>query len=69
MPGEGHWYEYYKQEDVPYYKEDDDGNRRCNLLRSPYYFDSCTFCRVYTNGNASASGARRSDGLAPAFSS
>ena len=69
MPGEGHWYEYYKQEDVPYYKEDDDGNRRCNLLRSPYYNSSNTFCIVYTNGNANYYNARYSYGLAPAFSS
>lgn len=69
MPGEGHWYEYYKQEDVPYYKEDDDGNRRCNLLRSPYYSDSSTFCFVTAGGNAPLGNARYSGGLAPAFSS
>lgn len=70
MPGEGHWYEYYKQEDVPYYKEDDDGNRRCNLLRSPYYsVYSNFFCFVYTSGFANSYYARFSFGLAPAFSS
>ena len=68
MPGEGRWYEYYQQEDVPYYKEDDDGNRRCNLLRSPYYGDSNYFCFVSTNGNATTANARYSYGLAPAFS-
>ena len=69
MPGEGHWYEYYQQEDVPYYKEDDDGNRRCNLLRSPYDYDGICFCVVRTFGTATGYNAGFSFGLAPAFSS
>lgn len=68
MPGEGRWYEYYQQEDVPYYKEDDDGNRRCNLLRSPFSDFSGAFCIVHTGGNANTATARYSLGLAPAFS-
>lgn len=35
--------------------------------RSPYYYDSYTFCSVYTNGGATDYYARNSYGLAPAF--
>lgn len=35
--------------------------------RSPNYSSSSSFCRVYTNGNATNTGARFSHGLAPAF--
>ena len=35
--------------------------------RSPYYYNSGTFCSVYTSGNADYYAARNSYGLAPAF--
>lgn len=35
--------------------------------RSPCYYDSYTFCSVYTSGNANYSSARYSSGVAPAF--
>lgn len=63
-PGEGHWYEYYRQEDVPWQKKRR-GNEEYTMLRSP--FDTYAFCLVYTNGNASNDYARSSFGLAPAF--
>jgi len=35
--------------------------------RSPYYYNTGSFCRVYTNGNANFSNAHYSTGVAPAF--
>lgn len=66
-PGEGHWYEYYRQEDVPWGKKRN-GSAECTMLRSPYYYNSFDFCIVYTNGGASGNGAGFSYGVAPAFS-
>ena len=68
MPGEGHWYEYYRQEDVPYYKEDVNGEKRWNWGRSPFCNTSDYFCFVFADGNAYYYHARYSCGLAPAFS-
>ena len=68
VPGEGSWYEFYKQEDVPYYKEDCNGERTAQFLRSPYYNYSNFFCNVCSNGYMGAAGATGSLGLAPAFS-
>lgn len=65
-PGEGHWYEYYRQEDVPWSKKRN-GSDEYTLLRSPYYDYSSYFCFVYTNGGANCGDARNSYGLAPAF--
>lgn len=65
-PGEGHWYEYYRQEDVAYYKLRN-GDREYLLLRSPRYNYSHRFCFVYTGGNANNNFASFSFGLAPAF--
>lgn len=65
-PGEGHWYEYYRQEDVQWGKQRN-GRDEYTMLRSPYYSNSGTFCYVDTNGTADYSTARYSDGLAPAF--
>lgn len=56
-PGEGRWYEFYAQEDVPYWKEDDEGSRRWNWLRSPGASTSTYFCSVYTNGGSGSSNA------------
>lgn len=63
-PGEGHWYEYYRQEDVPWQKKRN-GNEEYTMLRSPY--DAYAFCFVHTNGNAGYGIAASSFGLAPAF--
>lgn len=68
VPGEGNWYEFYKQEDVPYYKEDCNGERTAQFLRSPYYTSASYFCIVSTGGDADGTGSRFSYGLAPAFS-
>ena len=63
-PGEGHWYEYYRQEDVPWQKKRN-GMEENTMLRSPY--ENWAFCFVNTGGSANATGASRSFGLAPAF--
>ena len=65
-PGEGHWYEYYRQEDVAWGKKRN-GSNEYTMLRSPRYTNSATFCFVGTNGAANNGSARGSYGLAPAF--
>ena len=68
VPGEGHWYEFYRQEDVPYYKEDADGERVWQALRSAYCINYNFFCSVDTDGSAYNNGARYAYALAPGFS-
>ena len=65
-PGEGHWYEWYRQENVPWYKLRN-GNRDYTMLRSQMKDDSTAFCDVTTTGTANINGAWNSYGLAPAF--
>ena len=64
-PGEGHWYEFYRQEDVPWQKKRQ-GNEEYTMLRSPNY-TNYGFCAVRTSGNAGGGVASGSFGLAPAF--
>lgn len=66
-PGEGHWYEYYRQEDVPWGKKRN-GSAEYTMLRSPYYSGSYDFCFVSSDGAADYGYARNSYGVAPAFS-
>lgn len=66
-PGEGHWYEYYRQEDVPWGKKRN-GSAEYTMLRSPLYNNSFAFCSVDTGGGANLNVARNSTGVAPAFS-
>lgn len=65
-PGEGRWYEWYRQENVPWYKMRN-GNREHTMLRSQMKDTASSFCIVNTNGYANANYAWNSDGLAPAF--
>lgn len=65
-PGEGHWYEFYRQEGVPWQKKRQ-GNEEYTMLRSPYYTNANSFCFVNTNGYANYYYASISYGLAPAF--
>lgn len=65
-PGEGHWYEYYRQEDVPYYKMRG-GSKENTMLRSPPYSNGFNFCYVNASGNANYYSSDYSYGLAPAF--
>lgn len=66
-PGEGEWYEYYRQSDVPYYVEDEAGDRRWAYLRSAYYLSSYSFCSVYINGGPRVSTSDISSGVALGF--
>ena len=66
-PGEGHWYEYYRQEDVPWGKKRN-GSAEYTMLRSPCYYGSSYFCIVSSSGGANAGSAGYSYGVAPAFS-
>lgn len=68
-PGEGSWYEYYRQEDVPYYIEDADGDRVSQWLRSANYTNYHAFCLVYTDGSASYYTAWYASALSPGFCS
>ena len=65
-PGEGRWYEWYRQENVPWYKMRN-GNREHTMLRSQMKDTASSFCRVNTSGYANSNTARYSYGLAPAF--
>lgn len=67
VPGEGHWYEVYRQEDEPYYKENMRGERAYQWLRSANYTSDNYFCFVYTSGSASAYSAYYSLAVAPGF--
>lgn len=62
--GEGHWYEYYRHEDVPWHKKRQ-GEDEYTMLRSPA--GRSTFCFVNANGSANGINAGYSRGLAPAF--
>ena len=63
-PGEGHWYEYYRQEDVPYFALDENGDRVCQWLRSARYNSTTNFCFVWTDGSAGNNLAYTSGGVA-----
>ena len=65
-PGEGHWYEWYRQEDVAWFKLRN-GNPEYTMLRSPYSGDSDLFCIVSSNGGAVNSIANYSRGVAFGF--
>lgn len=68
VPGEGHWYELYRQEDTPYYREDEDGDKRWYWLRSPFASSSTTFYIVANTGTSDHTGASHSSGVCFGFS-
>ena len=65
-PGEGHWYGWYRQEDVPWYKLRN-GGREYTMERSPVKGCPGSFCDVNADGGANIRIAYYSLGLAPAF--
>ena len=67
-PGEGHWYEYFRLEDVPYFALNEDDTAVWWWLRSPYYNTSTTFCTVNGTGSISNINASWSAGVRPGFS-
>lgn len=66
-PGEGHWYEYYRQEDVSYFATDMDLERVIRWLRSATCGSDDAFCRVNTHGSANLRNANYSLALLPGF--
>lgn len=61
-------YQYYKNGNSKVkYRHSSTSSAAYWWERSPYYYGSTTFCLVSTNGDAGASSARNSRGLAPAF--
>lgn len=68
VPGEGHWYEYFRQEDVPYIVLDEDGTAVWWWLRSADYAGSGYFCSVRTDGGYNYYIASWSAGVVPGFS-
>lgn len=61
-------YQYYKNGNSKVkYRHSSTSSTAYWWERSPYYYGSTTFCLVSTNGDAGASSARNSRGLAPAF--
>jgi hypothetical protein len=65
--GEGHWYDYYKQENVGYGKCKQNGEMDWRWERSPYGGTTTSFCSVNSNGGASNYGASYSDGVSFGF--
>ena len=59
---------YYRQEDVPYFALDENGDRVCQWLRSANYYGNNYFCNVYTGGSAHGDYASCSLALLPGFS-
>jgi hypothetical protein len=67
LPGEGKWYEYYRQEDIPWKKRRNDCDEYV-WLRSPYASSSALFCFVPTTGAAVTNGAGTARGVSFCFS-
>ena len=67
MGGEGHWYDWYRQEDNPYGKVKQNGEADWRWERSPRGSNTTDFCRVASGGNANFNGARNSCGVAFGF--
>lgn len=67
--GEGHWYEFYAQEGIDWFKLNCEGNKDWQWLRSVCAGGTNFFCRVYTDGSASYNSSGRSRGVAPGFCS
>lgn len=68
-PGEGKWYEFYRQEDAPWdrRRENGEGERAWYSLRSPYLGYTTYFCFVRSDGTRSSNGASNSFGVAVGF--
>ena len=61
-------YDYYKAGNSKIkYRHNSTSSTAAWWERSPYYYNSTSFCFVYTNGGANSGYARYSFGLAPAF--
>ena len=67
MGGEGHWYDWYRQEDNPYGKVKQNGEADWRWERSPYGSGTTAFCGVTSNGDADYNSAADSYGVAFGF--
>lgn len=65
--GEGHWYDWYRQEDTEYGKCKQNGERDWRWERSPYSGTTDIFCYVNSSGNAGYRGASGSGGVSFGF--
>ena len=70
-PGEGKWYEFYRQEDAPWDRryKNGEGDRAWYFLRSPYLGNSTNFCNVNSDGTRNNNNASNSNGVAFGFRS
>lgn len=68
-PGEGKWYEFYRQEDAPWDRryKNGEGDRAWYFLRSPYLGASAGFCVVNSDGARNYGSASYSYGVAVGF--
>ena len=67
-PGEGHWYEYYSQEDTPYFVFNEKGDKVMQWLRSSNSNYTYSFCTVNDFGCADTLFASVPLALLPGFS-
>lgn len=65
--GEGHWYDWYQQEDASYRKVRQNGEASWRWNRSQFDGSTTGFCGVSSSGSASASGSSGSGGVAFGF--
>ena len=64
---EGHWYDWYRQENTEYGKCKQNGERDWRWERSPYRDSTTFFCLVDSNGSASRYGASNACGVSFGF--
>lgn len=67
MGGEGHWYDWYRQENTDYWKEKPDGERDWRWERSPFGSDTTGFCFVGSGGGANYDIAGYASGVSFGF--
>lgn len=67
--GEGHWYEFYAQENIRYHKKNSQGNADWQWLRSVDAENSENFCVVSLSGSANSYHVAAPLRFAPAFCS
>ena len=64
---EGHWYDWYRQENNEYGKCTQNGERDWRWERSPYSGGTARFCRVGSSGSANFNSAHNSNGVSFGF--
>ena len=64
---EGHWYDWYKQENNPYWKSKQNGERNWRWERSPRSGVTTAFCAVTSDGTANYGAASNSRSVSFGF--